>query len=109
MFIQETTILSDISEEQLENMLVNLNLSKLVPPFRTNEVNGSLLIHAEHYEDLTDIDAAIKPIFARTLFSHLAEWKKDGWRVPRKLLKAGASHPTTISTTGKKRVTVISL
>eukprot|EP01036_Dinobryon_divergens_P024451 gene24451-32901_t len=100
-------ILSDISEGQLENILVNLNLSKLIHPFRTNEVDGSLLIHAERYEDLTDIDTAIKPIFARTLLSHLAEWKNDGWRVPRKLLNAGAPHHNIpiATTTGKKRVT----
>lgn len=70
------------------DLLINIGLPKLVSPFQTNHVNGSVLSNVESPQDLIDLDTIeVKPIFAKTLFNKLVAWKKDdGWRIPVKLL-----------------------
>lgn len=81
-------LLQDVSEEQVLNMLNNLALQRLVPPFKHNRINGRHLLHVESIKDLIDFDEEVKPVFAKTFFHELKVWKNNGNKVPVALLVA---------------------
>ena len=92
-------LLCDISKEQVLDILTNLDLPKLVAPFKCSRVSGRLLTHVESPQDLVDIDAVgVKPIFARALFAELSAWKTDGGRVPCRLLLTQTQTSSTSDT-----------
>ena len=93
--------MKNVKSDQLGVILGNLHISKLIAPFKSNEVDGHLLSFVDTVGEIIDIDReAISKdsLCAKKLFDILMDWKAKGWRVPASFLLNSSLLPETTTT-----------
>jgi len=77
-------LLRDCSIEDVKAILNSLGLSKYLPQFVENGINGSVLVEINSADDLKECGIAMPGPILRSFFNTIKEYKRNG--VPQSVL-----------------------